>query len=55
MAEASEDLAEAMTGINMDDLAMRWASRDGGNMGEEHAAEKPKMEFYGRHRQTAAF
>merc|ERR1719420_1692359 len=41
LAEVSEDLGEAMTGINMDDLAVRWASREGGNM-DEPAAKKAK-------------
>lgn len=34
-----------MTGINCDDLATKWASREGGNM--ESAAKKPRMESYG--------
>merc|ERR1719491_2551515 len=45
LAEVSEDIGEAMTGINMDDLAVRFADREGGNM--EPAAKKPKMESYG--------
>jgi len=49
LAEVSEDLGEAMTGINMDNLAVRWADREGGNM-EEPSAKKPKMESYGDHR-----
>jgi pyridoxal 5'-phosphate synthase pdxS subunit len=40
LAEVSEDIGEAMTGINMDDLAVRWADREGGNM--EPAAKKIK-------------
>merc|ERR1719389_689330 len=32
LAEVSEDLGEAMTGINMDSLATRWADREGGDM-----------------------
>merc|ERR1719160_2153352 len=40
LAEVSEDIGEAMTGINMDDLAIRWADREGGNM--EPAAKKMK-------------
>ena len=28
LAEVSEDLGEAMTGINMDHLAVRWADRE---------------------------
>merc|ERR1712032_884749 len=46
LAEVSEDIGEAMTGINMDNLAVRWADREGGNM-EEPSAKKPKMESYG--------
>merc|ERR1719420_1453920 len=41
LAEVSEDLGEAMTGINMDDLAVRWADREGGDM---PAAKKTKLE-----------
>jgi pyridoxal 5'-phosphate synthase pdxS subunit len=48
LAEVSEDIGEAMTGINMDDLAVRWADREGGNM--EPAAKKAKMEHYGQDR-----
>merc|ERR1712178_318192 len=44
LAEVSENIGEAMTGINMDDLAVRWADREGGNM--EPAAKKPKLESY---------
>merc|ERR1719396_75395 len=40
LAEVSENIGEAMTGINMDDLSVRWASREGGNM--EPAAKKAK-------------
>merc|ERR1712079_536360 len=46
LAEVSEDLGEAMTGINMDDLAVRFADREGGNMQGEPAAKKPKMDSY---------
>jgi len=54
LAEVSEDLGEAITGINMDHLAVRWADREGGNMEEPSA--KPKMESYGDHkRQKTAF
>jgi len=51
LAEVSEDIGEAMTGINMDDLAVRFADREGGNMGEKrqhesygdaHAAKRQK-------------
>jgi len=41
LAEVSEDLGDAMTGINMDHLAVRWADREGGNM-EEPNAKKAK-------------
>merc|ERR1712003_478242 len=44
LAEVSEDIGEAMTGINMDDLSVRWAAREGGNM--EPAAKKPRIESY---------
>merc|ERR1719356_758661 len=44
LAEVSEDIGEAMTGINMDDLAVRFAEREGGNM--EPAAKKAKTESY---------
>merc|ERR1719436_2151248 len=40
LAEVSEDIGEAMTGINCDDLSVRWAAREGGNM--EPAAKKIK-------------
>merc|ERR1712232_758517 len=51
LAEVSEDIGEAMTGINCDDLAVRWASRESGNM--EPATKKAKMESYGSHREAA--
>jgi len=51
LAEVSEDIGEAMTGINCDDLAVRWASRESGNM--EPAAKRAKMESYGSHREAA--
>merc|ERR1712176_889043 len=44
LAEVSEDIGEAMTGINMDNLAVRWADREGGNMAP--AAKKAKTESY---------
>merc|ERR1711879_1120850 len=44
LAEVSENIGEAMTGINMDDLAVRWADREGGNMAP--AAKKAKTESY---------
>jgi len=40
LAEVSTDIGEAMVGINLDELAVRWASREGGNM--EPAAKKAK-------------
>mmetsp|Transcript_53773 Transcript_53773/g.141789 ORF Transcript_53773/g.141789 Transcript_53773/m.141789 type:complete len:248 (-) Transcript_53773:36-779(-) len=40
LAEVSENIGEAMTGINMDDLGVRWASREGGNM--EPAAKRAR-------------
>ncbi|CAE8692477.1 unnamed protein product [Polarella glacialis] len=53
LAEVSEDIGEAMTGINCDELKVRYADREGGNM---PAAKKPKMESYGDHRlQGTAF
>merc|ERR1719222_543959 len=45
LAQVSEDIGEAMTGINMDDLGVRWADREGGNMAL--AAKKQKTESYG--------
>merc|ERR1712066_815966 len=36
LANVSEDIGEAMVGINLDDLAVRWADREGGNMNEPH-------------------
>merc|ERR1719204_2779188 len=56
LAEVSEDIGEAMTGINMDDLAVRWSDREGGAM--EPGAKRPRMESYGdahHQRQKAAF
>lgn len=44
LAEVSEDLGEAMTGINCDHLAERWASRESGNM-EEKSAKKAKTSY----------
>merc|ERR1719313_2474499 len=41
LAEVSENIGEAMTGINCDQLAVKWASREGGNM-EEPAAKRAK-------------
>merc|ERR1712078_622657 len=51
LAEVSEDLGEAMTGINMDSLSERWASREAGH---EPAAKKQKFESYGdKHKELA--
>jgi pyridoxal 5'-phosphate synthase pdxS subunit len=47
LAEVSENIGEAMTGINCDDLAVRWAAREGGNM-EEPASKKARLEHYGQ-------
>jgi len=56
LAEVSENIGEAMTGINMDDLAVRYADREGGNMPAE---KRPHMESYGdahtQKRQKASF
>merc|ERR1712110_10900 len=41
LAEISENIGEAMTGINCDQLAVKWASREGGNM-EEPPAKRAK-------------
>merc|ERR1712004_171566 len=51
LAEVSEDIGEAMTGINCDQLAMKWASREGGNM--EPSSKKPRTESYADLRQQA--
>lgn len=51
LAEVSEDIGEAMVGINLDDLAVRWADREGGNM--EPTAKKAKTESYAAPRQAA--
>jgi len=42
LAEVSEDIGEPMTGINCDDLAVRWADREAGNM--EPAAKKARTQ-----------
>merc|ERR1711885_115768 len=41
LAEVSENIGEAMTGINCDQLSVKWASREGGNM-EEPPAKRAK-------------
>merc|ERR1712151_970322 len=46
LAEVSENIGEAMTGINCDQLAVKWASREGGNM-EEPSSKKTRHESYG--------
>jgi pyridoxal 5'-phosphate synthase pdxS subunit len=43
LAEVSENIGDAMTGINCDDLAVRWADRESGNM--EPAAKKAKQSY----------
>jgi pyridoxal 5'-phosphate synthase pdxS subunit len=55
LAEVSENIGEAMTGINCDDLAVRWASREGGNMNEDHSAKKARTESYGSSGHKAAY
>lgn len=42
LAEISEDIGTAMTGINCDNLPQRWAVREGGAM-DEPAAKKAKL------------
>eukprot|EP00441_Pelagodinium_beii_P043149 CAMPEP_0197650040 /NCGR_PEP_ID=MMETSP1338-20131121/30709_1 /TAXON_ID=43686 ORGANISM="Pelagodinium beii, Strain RCC1491" /NCGR_SAMPLE_ID=MMETSP1338 /ASSEMBLY_ACC=CAM_ASM_000754 /LENGTH=320 /DNA_ID=CAMNT_0043224383 /DNA_START=38 /DNA_END=1000 /DNA_ORIENTATION=- len=44
LAEISENIGEAMTGINCDDLAQRWAERESGNM---EPAKRMMVESYG--------
>merc|ERR1712232_622302 len=51
LAEVSEDIGEAMVGINLDDLAVRWADREGGNMAPP--AKKAKHDSYANAHQTA--
>merc|ERR1712157_417544 len=46
LAEISENIGEAMTGINCDQLAVKWAAREGGNM-EEPTSKKSRHESYG--------
>jgi len=56
LSEVSEDIGEAMVGINLDDLAVRWAAREGGNM--EPAAKKAKVHHEAaeaKHLQGTAF
>jgi len=57
LAEVSEDIGEPMTGINCDELTVRFADREGGNM--EAASKRPHMESYGdahaAKRQKASF
>lgn len=49
LAEVSEDLGGAMTGINCDSLASRWADKEPGNWEEvtKPAAKKAKVEMPG--------
>merc|ERR1712070_923979 len=51
LAEVSEDLGEAMTGINCDNLSVRWANREAGH---EPAAKKQKFESYGDKKKEVA-
>merc|ERR1712087_677267 len=51
LAEVSEDIGEAMTGINMDDLAVRFADREAGNM--EPTAKKARKEGHATAKQAA--
>lgn len=45
LAEVSEDIGEAMTGINCDHLTERWSERESGNM--EPSGKRAKSESYG--------
>jgi len=47
LAEVSEDIGEAMTGINCDEMTVRFADREGGNM---PAAKKARHDSYGAHK-----
>merc|ERR1719263_1197976 len=40
LAEISENFGGAMTGIQMDDLAVRFAAREGGNMEKQQQMER---------------
>merc|ERR1719454_1594460 len=51
LAEVSEDIGEAMVGINLDDLAVRWADREGGSM--QPVSKKAKTESYASAHQAA--
>merc|ERR1712194_385952 len=44
LAEVSEDIGEPMTGINLDELAVRWADRESGNMPAEPEPKRAKVE-----------
>merc|ERR1712217_687317 len=46
LAAVSENIGEAMTGINCDDLAVRWASREGGAMADEPPTKHTRTEGY---------
>jgi len=50
LADVSTDIGEAMTGINCDDLLVKFADREGGNMPH---AKKPRLESYGDHKHQA--
>lgn len=53
LAEVSEDIGGAMTGISMDDLAVRFADREGGNM--EPSLKKAKSSHDAQQLQGTAF
>jgi len=53
LAEVSEDIGGAMTGINMDDLSVRFAAREGGNM--EPSLKKAKSSHDTQQLQGTAF
>merc|ERR1712176_798790 len=46
LASVSENIGEAMTGINCDDLSVRWASREGGAMADEPPTKHARTEGY---------
>ena len=44
IAKVSEGLGAPMTGIGCDNLSTRWAARESGNLADDHAAKKRKLE-----------
>lgn len=44
LAQVSENLGEAMTGINCDNLKKRWAGKESGNLAVEHTAKRAHKE-----------